>query len=336
MQNFNNKNIYNINLFLGPLFIVGMPRSGTKLLRSLLNQHPHIGILNIETEFLPTWVKNWQRHGDLSKRRKFHRFYRKMLKLTYFMYMKERGDLIHEQTWFNLCKSYTVPGVFEALVRHDAEVEFDSIKIWGDKSPSYIRRLSILKEIFPSARFVHIIRDVRDYCLSINKAWGKNMIRAAQRWCGDVQEAKSIGRELDESYLEIRYEDLITEPKQILQKICNFLDIEFDSQMLYLSSPSENIGDAKRLKWIKSDNKEKYYHSMRPNIRRKIEAIASSVLVSCGYSVDYCGNSVNINRIQMLYYKLVDGVNLFKYNIKERGFFNAIKWNLNIYANKKW
>ena len=52
--------------FEGPLFLVGMPRSGTKLLRALLNRHPNISIMTNETEFLPYLVSHWESFGDLS------------------------------------------------------------------------------------------------------------------------------------------------------------------------------------------------------------------------------------------------------------------------------
>lgn len=321
-------NIYNDTLFTGPIFIIGMPRSGTKLLRDLLNEHSRIGIPNIETNFLPTWVNNWQKYGDLSKRSVFKKFYRKMVHLSYFKYMKEGGYLIDDDIWYNHCRNFTPSGVFEALIRHDAQIEYDSMKIWGDKTPSYIKHIHFIKKVFPSARFIHIIRDVRDYCLSINRAWGKNMIRAAQRWCDDVQEAKIKGRELYKDYIEIRYEDLISEPDLILKKICDFLDIEFDSQIKHLSRPTENLGDAKGLKEIKKDNKEKYLYLMNKNLLNEIETISASVLKSCGYSVNYNGEIKRINRVLTLYYKLLDGVNLLKFGIRERGFFKGIKWNL--------
>ena len=62
--------------FKGPLFIVGIPRSGTKLLRGLLDEHPMIGIPPIEIEFLPYWEKRWRDFGDLSDPYMFSKFYK--------------------------------------------------------------------------------------------------------------------------------------------------------------------------------------------------------------------------------------------------------------------
>ena len=86
----------------------------------------------------------------------FNGFYRKMLSLYYFKFMKERGKLIKDDIWYNLCKNFTPAGVFEALVRHDAKVEYDTIKIWGDKSPSYINHAGYLLKKFFHTRVLFI------------------------------------------------------------------------------------------------------------------------------------------------------------------------------------
>lgn len=321
--------------FSGPLFIVGMPRSGTKLLRDLLNNHSLIAIPDIETRMLPTWVHNWERYGDLSKRPFFKLFYNETVKLSYFRYMKDRGQLIPEESWYSICRDFSPSGVFEALVRHDAKAEYNTTLIWGDKSPLYFRHVSLLKELFPAAKFIHIIRDVRDYCLSINKAWGKSMIRAAQRWADDVYKFKVLSRDLGDSIIEIKFEDLITEPEPTLKMICDFLGIEFQEQMLSLARPSENIGDAKGLNAIMRDNHHKYSYLMDPGMCRKIEMVTSEILRSYAYEVDYPGAMKRVNKIKLLGYKILDGVNLFIFDTREYGFFNCFERNLYSYMMKR-
>ena len=250
--------------FNGPLFVFGMPRSGTKLLRGLLNEHQMIGIVSIETEFILYWKNNWEYYGNLSDTESFEIFYKNCLKLRYFTYMNNMGKLIDCEVWYNYCKSFSLNGVFEALIRHDADVNYGTKKIWGDKSPSYIRHITQLKDIYPDARFIHIIRDVRDYCLSINNAWGKNMVRAAQRWVNDVQKCKTDSIAFADDYLEIKYEELLDNTQNEMEKICKFLDLEFDYKMLHLSAPTENIGYAKDQSKIIRNNTCKYLTEMGP------------------------------------------------------------------------
>jgi len=315
------------HIFSGPFFIIGMPRSGTKLLRGLLNQHSRVGIPDIETNFLPIWVNEWSTYGDVSDRQIFQRFYQKMLRFTYFRYKAEWGELIEPKTWHQWCREYTLGGVFEALIRHDADVEYDSGKVWGDKSPTYISHIPILKLIFPNARLIHIVRDVRDYCLSVNKAWGKNMVRAAQRWADAVEKARDDGRRLKKDYIEVKYEDLISHTDSIIKTVCDFLDIESEPQMLCLSKPCEPRGDA-RGKEINRSNKEKYLKLMNYDLRMKIESLTAQVLRLYDYPIDYFGAVKRLGGVETFYYKMMDGVSLFRYSVTERGLLNTVKWNL--------
>lgn len=311
--------------FSGPLFIVGMPRSGTKLLRSLLNKHPRISIPAVESEFLPYWIKNWKKFGSLSDRYAFKNFYSKVTNSAYFFYMKEKGNLIEENFWYNYCKNYTVKGIYEALIRHDAAAPYKSNIIWGDKSPSYIRYLPLLKANFPKSRFIHIVRDARDYCLSINKAWNKNMLRAAQRWYDDITKLEYDSKRLYIEYLEIRYEDLIVQPVSVLKEICIFLNIPYSEDMSFLSKPSENLGDAKGLNQIRQNNFNKYKKEMDEAVRRKIEDITWPLLVSHGYQVTQGCKKKHINRYMLQYYQVKDGINLLKFYSGVQGWSLAIK-----------
>src|SRR5688572_4391082 len=126
--------------FTGPLFVVGMPRSGTKLLRELLMRHERICIPRTETEFFPELQAYVAHHGgDMSVRARFDRMYQWCQRFPYFRYAKRRGELIAADTWYAGCRGWGAAGIFEALVRHDVDAPFGSDRVWGDKSPSYIR-----------------------------------------------------------------------------------------------------------------------------------------------------------------------------------------------------
>jgi hypothetical protein len=319
--------VRNHSNFTGPLFIVGMPRSGTKLLRSLLSLHSRIRIANIETEFLPYWISRWGTFGDLSDISDFRTFYRVVSKAPYFSYMNESGALIDVDTWFDCCEGFSPGEVFEALLRHDVGAERGSSIIWGDKSPTYIWQLELLKQYFPEALFVHVIRDVRDYCISINKAWGKNMVRAAQRWVDGVTAARNSGRNFPFDYLEVRYEALLEAPERELMRICDFLNVPFETGMLELTGPTENLGDAKGLKGIVRGNYGKFQGKLSPGSLRKIESIAAQTLRALGYESTYEGKQVRVPKRKMKLYQLMDGFNIVKSRIDERGLFGALAFH---------
>ena len=319
--------------FEGPLFLVGMPRSGTKLLRGLLNEHSQIGIPLNETEFLPDWLRRWPDLGpQLVDRAEFQRFYDRVAGSVYFVHrLEEHGQRIDPDTWLAGCHGVLTPqSVFEALVRHDAGVPVDSGHIWGDKSPGYIAHLPALKAAFPRAKFIHIVRDVRDYCLSMQKAFGKSPVRAAQRWRDRVALARTQSAAFAEDYIEVRYEDLLADPAPTLTRLCGFVDRPFEPGMLTLSRATENLGDARGQRTIKADNTEKWRTAMPPKERALIERIAGDVLTSLGYPVEHTG-TCRVSRPHMLALQVYDGVQLTRIEARKRGWPGALRYRLRLF-----
>ncbi|MEA2060326.1 MAG: sulfotransferase [Thermodesulfobacteriota bacterium] len=200
--------------------------------------------------------------------------------------------------------------------------------IWGDKSPSYIRHIPLLQELYPRATIIHIVRDVRDYSLSINKAWGKNMLRAAQRWQDDTCKAGVDIQKLGDSGLEIRFEDLLGNPEMVLNDICNTIGISFEKNMIHLNKPSENIGDARGVNKIVADNKQKWNKKMSPALIRRIEEICCTQLSRYGYETGYQGEPKRIGTIGMKWYKMLDGWNLVLSDSDKRGILKNLMFHI--------
>jgi hypothetical protein len=119
--------------------------------------------------------------------------------------------------------------------------------IVGDKTPGYVREMGLLHDLFPHARFVHLVRDGRDVCLSAldweRKAeqfrrrfptWDAAPVSTAGLWWrSHVLEGRESGRRLDSRlYLELRYEALVADPEGECRRLCDFLDVAFDRAML--------------------------------------------------------------------------------------------------------
>jgi hypothetical protein len=104
---------------------------------------------------------------------------------------------------------------------------------WGDKTPPYVRSMTLIQQLLPEARFIHVIRDGRDVTLSIKDLWwGPNSIdEAAEWWLARVRAARRQAVDL-RYYLEVRYEDLVIRPEPELRAICRFLELSWDSCML--------------------------------------------------------------------------------------------------------
>ncbi len=311
-----------------PLFIVGMPRSGTKLLRAMLNQHSMIAIADVETEFFPYWVSQWSRYGDLSKYPDFERFFVRFTSYPFYRYMESRGEIVDPQAWYRACSGFSPSAVFEALIKLTAHFQAGQQRIWGDKSPSYLPHLELLRKHFPSARFIHIVRDVRDYCLSINRAWGKNILRAAQRWNDDVYRAHVIGASWPDDYLELRYEDLLADPVGVSRKMCEFLEVPFEPEIVELASSEENLGDAKGYERILQSNTRKYVAGLDLEKRHAIERIAVRTMKVFSYDCPADMLPKRLNRLQMALLKCMDGCNLLLASCKVRGLANSLRFLL--------
>ncbi len=318
------------SIYNGPIFLIGMPRSGTKLLRSLLNQHPQIAIPEIETEFLPGLLNDYSVNHKFS-RSEFSDLYCSIIKFPYFRYMSEHRNIITEKEWFSACNDYSLSDIFEALIRYSTNTVGKNEIIWGDKSPSYICHIGLLKEIYPSAKFIHIVRDVRDYVVSMSNAWGKNKLRAAQRWADSLDKAHADITYIKDDVIVVKYEELLDNHETILRKIIHFLELPFDERVLKLLSVSENLGDAKGYKEIISDNKNKYKSVLTTKKISSIERLAGHTMVNYGYSVGYTGSRRRLHPWELKYYQFLDAVNLVLFERKKRGLYGSIIFYWNYY-----
>lgn len=278
-----------------------------------------------ETDFLPWLARYCVDFANLSKPAEFAKFYARMNKTHYFNMMRSVGIHISEREWYGLCTSYTAAELFETLIRQNTDVAPGSGKIWGDKSPSYIGHIPLLKKLYPHSKIIHVVRDVRDYCLSINRAWGKSPLRAAHRWAELITAAEDARLASPEDVILVRYEDLLASPEQELSRVCAFIGIEFESSMLQLQSAVENLGSARGLHAIKIDNANKYLTMMRPELRRRIESICWPVLENLEYPFDYSGPPQPLGSIHLGLLKAYDALKLIRFQASQHGLLTGAR-----------
>lgn len=211
-----------------PVFIVGAGRSGTTMFRLMLNSHPNI--------YIPpeAWF-----FGEL-----LYKFSNKKV-LSIDDVNSARSIITSNVRWpdwncsnekLDVALDFKSPPTIRELIE---SVFFNCSKlgdkkIWGEKSPRHSYLISQMLEIFPDAKFIHVIRDGRDSCISIyNRGWwDRSFPRICEHWSSCVKAAIK-GRSFPAGqYFEIRYEDLVSNPKEILEKVCIFLNIKFYSKMI--------------------------------------------------------------------------------------------------------
>lgn len=313
----------------GPLFIVGMPRSGTKLLRGLLNGHPRIRVPDAETEFFPFLVRWVREFGPPQDEEEFLRLYQVLRTTTYFTFRQADRQPFSWQAWRSECAGrYDAAGLFEGFVRYETGASRHSGIIWGDKSPAYIRHLGLLLEHFPHARVVHLVRDVRDYCVSTRQAWHKDIRRAAYQWGLDVGAAHRLVQAHPTRCIEISYEDLVRSTETQMRRLSRLLRIDFSEAMLRLERPVEHRGDAAGSSEIVRDNFRKFSERLTRREIRQIESLAWDTMQLLGYRPLYATRQKHLGKLEQRLLRIKDAVTLVAGAARKRGLAGALRFHL--------
>jgi Sulfotransferase family len=203
--------------------IVGVPRSGTTLLRMMLDAHSTLAIPP-ETGFLPRLAAL----GSLPDAR---------LAACEMITGAETWpdfhlDAVAFATAIARLSPCTTADVARAFYRMYAS-RFGKSR-WGDKTPIYGTEIDRIATLLPEARFLHVIRDGRDVMLSVRGLWfrpGETVEACAEDWTRRLALTHAIGRRVSH-YLEVRYETLVTDPEATLRTICRFLELTFEPALL--------------------------------------------------------------------------------------------------------
>lgn len=230
-----------------PFFLIGAQRSGTTMLRLMLNAHPAIAV-PFESDFIPELSRRSDEFGDLRIRSNAEA----ALQAISANRFVSRGHLVTDpnQILAHEIESFSdlVRAVFLEYARSQGKTR------WGDKTPSYLTELDLLGRLFPEARFVHLVRDGRDVALSLRRvSWGKNDLPwVATDWRWRTTLAHKVGAVLGDRFLEIRYEDLVRDPQRVLEEVCRFLDETFEPEMLLYHGAAESQMPEDSLQWHRS------------------------------------------------------------------------------------
>jgi Sulfotransferase family len=205
-------------------FVVGVGRSGTTLLRLMLDAHPRVAIPP-ETHFVPELI------GRARLRVSAEELVEELVAARHWDdFGLDAGALRGRVAGLGDARAAAVLRAFYTLY-----AESQGKDRWGDKTPIYVKRMRLIVEVLPEARFIHLIRDGRDVALSRRRRGmgaGKPIADVAERWRRRITLARRQARRLRGRYLELRYEDLVTDPEPHLRAICELCELEFDPAML--------------------------------------------------------------------------------------------------------
>jgi len=271
-----------------PVFIVGSGRCGTTLLYSMLISSGSFAVYRSE---VMTFDRIAPAYGNFKKTVFKKRFLNKWLSSEHFLRTGLEPDLI-TQRLMNGCHS---PFDFQKILM-ESIVEEQGAERWCDCTPLNICFMPALKRYFPDAKFIHIYRDGRDVALSMVKTnWikpltrneGDSLISAALSWESIVDTGARLGRKLEKDYMEVRFEELINDPRAELEKIGAFIDHELDySRILSLGlgsvgNPNSSFSEDKTSSRLGFINRWKA--GCTPGELKRIESLIYRGLTSYGY-----------------------------------------------------
>jgi hypothetical protein len=275
------------------VFFVGCPRSGTTMLGRMVNAHPQIAVIH-ELQWIARYFE--KRKGLTENGSVTPRLIPKLMANPRFARLQVGA---HELERLIGAGEMTYSSFVTALFDLYGAAKRKSLV--GEKNPGYGRSLPTLHSLWPKARFVHLIRDGRDVCLSIlswdkaarasgrfHKAWESDPVAAtALFWEWNVRLAREAGAALGpELYHEIRYEALVEDPSRECAKLCAFLEVPTDGAMLRSHERRRQPDPALegRQVWLPvTPGLRDWRTQMSPHDLERFEAAAGGLLDELGY-----------------------------------------------------
>lgn len=259
-------------------FITGVQRSGTTLLSVILGNHPEIDIDGYATAFrLVTCFK------DYAKSLPIHLKYEEDAVIKRAIAQDYRGRLAEFTDYKNFSKYGNVKQLFSEGVK--SQLKQSQRTLWGDKTPNMQHYLGDLLMLVPNAKIIHIVRDGRATAYSHANRAHQHILLAAQDWMqGNIValvNQKLLG---EKQHLIIKYEDLLKSPKQTIQQVCHFLEIEFTPEMLQLEKGNTDNNYVKGT--FDMSKIEAFKQQLTHKTLRKIEAIQAPLLHKLGYELE--------------------------------------------------
>jgi len=267
---------------MGPqFFILGTQRSGTTLLRLILNSHKLVSIPE-EASFLKFALK--KNKYSLANKNKIYKYLINDYQLNKWNLPKEKIKEILSMSNTNIDLISNFYSTYK---------NFFSKKLVGDKTPPFIRYLSILNDYYPEAKYIFIVRDGRDSFLSLrnrNHHSAKSFVLGGLEWkIKNCLILKNLNNISSDKKIIIKYEDLIKNPQKIIIDVCGFLNIEFQKDMLQFWKNSKDFIDknhsSKIFKPIDSTNLNKWKIGLTDKEIKKFQYYAEPLLKKYDYEI---------------------------------------------------
>jgi len=261
------------------IFIVGAPRSGTTLLRNILNRHPKLAICG-ETQFFHHVYARRRAFGDLLNTKNRRCLVAKYLPTDRIRRLGMDSAGLSERL---MSEGTSYQAFFSALLAYYAQSQGKSR--FGEKTPQHAQYTEILCEWYPGAKILHMLRDPRDVVESLQRmAWASNSILTNARvWLqNNLAAVRSSSRP---GYLLVRYETLVEQPERELTRICAHLGEDYSPLMLTLNEERTKFSSwSKRSRLpVTTERLGKWREELDSDSVRLIEWVLGDHMAAFGY-----------------------------------------------------
>ncbi len=302
-----------------PVFIVGLPGSGTTLLRSMLNSHPDLHIPFESKYFQHVWKARDELAPVLDSEAGIERL------LTIFSRVifsnTVMGDIpleVFREALLSLPPHQrTLPRLLSTL--SEVPAHYHGKPRWGAKDPRFVALTDVLYALYPDCYLIHIIRDGRavvasqvgkklkraelkgtaprtypEICLPSGAVVTTNLLDWAAAWREHLDKVSSCAAAAPSArYLRIRYEDLVIKPHETLAEVCRFIEAPFDERMLSYHEdfkgqlPDDRLRRELALIGAPSDPEvaQRWRNQLSPASIHAVQMVLSSYLQRHGYEL---------------------------------------------------
>lgn len=276
-----------------PIFIVGANRSGTTLLRLILNAHSRVAIpdelIYFGSYLAGTPIEHW-RNPDLSSE-EYESFVDDFLASN----CRPLNEIDKAQL-----KTEILAGphdlrspyrrVLEAWARHYGKER------WGEKTPGNLFYVDIIIDMFPDAQFLYMVRDPRAGVASMPNVPifpDDVTFNALNRRKHDTEGRAILERHVPPAQrMRVQYEDLVRHPETTVQSVCDFLGEAFDPQMLhfhegagqYMKEHARRSYNAAATQPITDDRIDAWKHQLGPDQIAAVEYVCAGIMQNFGYA----------------------------------------------------
>ena len=267
-----------------PVIVLGVGRSGTTLLRVMLDRSSELAI-PYESFFVPQLA---HRHG---RRPRLDEFLDDLGRLRTLYDWGIAADDVKPRLREGMTTSEAIAAIFETYAERQGKPR------WGDKTPLYMQQLPLLERLFPDAIWIHLVRDGRDAALSFlelpegfsGKTWAqpRTVAQFAARWRTEIKAARRLGRHAGGRYLELRYEDLVAEPERELRGVCEHASVPWEAGLLDHTriSDTANMPEHRNLAQPPTPGLRDWRNQMSRENALAFEQVAGDVLHAAGYEL---------------------------------------------------